>query len=73
MSQGVCNAHVLPLMMLPSIKSWWAASLFDAGIKTVEQLARTPPALVEEALRASVAFASRHVSMCTFVSVKSSS
>ena len=41
LSQGVCDAQVLPLMAVPSIKSWWASHLFDSGIKTLEQLART--------------------------------
>jgi hypothetical protein len=27
----VCSAEVLPLMMVPGIKSWWAACLYDNG------------------------------------------
>ena len=71
MSQGVCNAQVLPLMMVPSIKSWWATYLYDSGIKTLEQLARADPLLVQQAIRASMAFAAGPTK--TIVSSSSSS
>jgi hypothetical protein len=57
MSQGMCASEVLPLMMVPGIKTWWATSLYDKGVQSLEQLARTDVAAVEEAIRTSTAFA----------------
>ena len=43
---------ILPLTLVPHVKTRRARALFRAGIRTVEALAAAPPARVEAALRA---------------------